>query len=178
MLDRIPQKSVITSLDLPPTIDEVSKAIKQTSSGKSPGMDGIPAEIFKSAGPVALEAFHSLLTSIWEEEGVPKEFRNATVVYPFRNRGSTTDCGTYRGISLLSVAGKILARVLLNHLITNMTEENLPQCGFRPNRSTTDMIFSVRQAQSKCIEKNMDLVAVFIDLTKAFDTVNREALWG
>ena len=38
------------------------------------------------------------------------------------------------------------------------------------------MIFSVRQAQKKCIEQNMDLVAFFIDLTKAFDTVNRETL--
>ena len=177
VLDQIPQKPVITSLDLPPTIDEVSKAIRQTSSL---GMDGIPAEIFKSAGPVALEALHSLLISIWEEEDVPKEFRNATFVSLFKNRGSKTDCVNYRGISLLFVSGKILARVILNRLITNISEENLPEtpCGFRPNRSTTDMIFSVRQVQEKCIEQNMDVVAVSIDLTKAFDTVNREALWG
>ena len=196
VLDQIPQKPVITSLDLPPTIDEVSKAIKQTSLGKSPGMDWIPAEIFKSAGPVALEALHSvlifksagpvplealhsLLTSIWEEEDVPKEFRNATFVSLFKNRGSKTDYSNYRAISLLSVAGKILARVILKRLITNMSEENLreAQCGFRPNRSTTDMIFTVRQVQEKCMKQNMDLVAVFIDLTKAFDAVNREALW-
>ena len=186
VLDQIPQKPVITSLDLSPTIDEVSRAIRQTSSGKSPGMDGIPAEIVKSAGPVALKALHSLPTSIWEEEEVPKEFRNVTFVCLFKNSGSKTDCGNYRGISLLSVVGKILARVILNRLITNISEKNLPeaQCGFRPNRSTTDMIFSVRQVQEKCIEQNMDLVAVFIDLTKAFDTVNRKALrvilpsWG
>ena len=92
VLHQIPQKPVITNLDLPPKIDEVSKAIKQTSSGKSPGMDGIPAEIFKSAGPVSLEALHSLLTSIWEEEDVPKEFRNATFVSLFKKRGSKTDC--------------------------------------------------------------------------------------
>ena len=142
-------------------------------------MDGIPAEIFKSAGPVALEALHSLLTSIWEEEDVPKDSRNATFVSLFKNRGSKTDYDNYSGISLLSVAGKILAPVILNRLITNISEENLPeaQCGFRPNRSTTDMIFFVRRVQEKCIEQNMDLVTIFIDLTKAFDTVNREALW-
>ena len=39
------------------------------------------------------------------------------------------------------------------------------------------MIFPVHQVQEKCIEQNMDLVAVFTDLTKAFDTVNKEALW-
>ena len=91
---------------------------------------------------------------------MPKEFRNATFVSLFKNRGSKTDCGNYRGISLLSVAGKILARVILNHLITNILEKKLPeaQCGFRPNRSTTDMIFFVRQVQEKCIKQNMDLV--------------------
>ena len=85
----------------------------------------------------------------------------------------------HQGSLFLSVIGKILARAILNCLITNITEENLPeaQCGFRPNRNTTDMIFSVRRVQEKCIEQNMDLVAVFIDLTKACGTVNREALW-
>ena len=142
-------------------------------------MDGIPAELFKSAGPVALEAPHSLLTSIWEEEDVPKEFRNATFISLLMNRGSKTDCDNFRGFSILSVAGNFLARIILNRLITNISEVNLreAQCGFRPNLSTTDMIFSVRQVQKKCIEQNMDLVAVFLNLTKALDTVNREALW-
>ena len=120
----------------------------------------------------------ALLTSIWEEEDVPKQFRNATFVSLFKNKGSTTDCGSYRGISVLSVAGKILARVILSCFITNISEENLleTQCGFRSNRSTIDMI-SERQVQEKYIKQNMDLVVVFIGLTKAFDTVNREALW-
>ena len=102
------------------------------SSGKSPGTEGISAEIFKSACSVALKALHSLLTSIWEEEDVSKEFRNATLApHPppptplFKNRDSKTDFGNYRGISLLSVAGKILAQVILNRLIINISEENL-----------------------------------------------------
>ena len=81
-------------------------------------------------------------------------------------------------ISLLSIAGKIFARVILNRLIT-MSEKCLPeaQCGFRPGRSTTDMIFVIRQVQEKCIEQNMALYSIFIDLTKAFDTVNKKAIW-
>ncbi|XP_065279376.1 uncharacterized protein LOC135895225, partial [Emys orbicularis] len=97
----------------------------------------------------------------------------------FKNKGSKAACGNYRGISLLSVGGKIIARIILNCLIASISEANLPesQCGFRPGRSTVDMVFAVRQIQEKCIEQNMHLCAVFIDLTKAFDTVNREALW-
>jgi hypothetical protein len=149
------------------------------SRGKASGKDGIPAELFKALSDESLQAFHSVLTSIWEEEKMPADFRDATIVALYKNKGSRTDCGNYRGISLLSVAGKILARVILNRLISSVAEENLPesQCGFRSERSTVDMVFVVRQVQEKCLEQNMNLYSVFIDLTKAFDTVNREALW-
>ncbi|XP_076054495.1 uncharacterized protein LOC143033187 [Oratosquilla oratoria] len=178
-LNLITQKPTVHCLDLPLTMEEVMKTSSQTNSGKTPGMDGIPAEIFKSAGPVALESFFSLLTNIWEGEEIPKELRNATVISLFKDKGSKTDYGNYRGISLLPIAGKILARVMVNRLVIHVSEDNLSeaQCGFRPNRSTAGMIFATRQVQEKCIEKNMDLYAVFIDLTKAFDTVNREILW-
>lgn len=66
-----------------------------------------------------------------------------------------------------------------NKLLTSVYEQNLPesQCGFHPDRSTIDMIFTVRQVQEKCLEQNMNLYIVFIDLTKAFDMGNRDALW-
>ena len=109
---------------------------------------------------------------------MPDDFRDALIVALYKNKGSKADCGNYRGISLLSIAGKIFARIILNRLIA-VSEANLPeaQCGFRPGRSTVDMIFTMRQVQEKCLEQNLDLYSVFIDLTKAFDTVNREALW-
>ena len=79
-----------------------------------------------------------------------------------------------RGISLLSVAGKILAKVLLNRL-QPLLESILPetQCSFQPTCGTTDMIFAARQVQEKC-----DLYFAFIDLTKDLDSVNKDALWG
>ena len=89
-------------------------------------------------------------------------------------------CDNHRGISLLSIAGKILARVLLNRLNEHLERSGLlpeSQCGFRKNRGTTDMIFTARQLQEKCQEQNVDLYMTFVDLTKAFDTVNREGLW-
>ena len=61
-----------------------------------------------------------------------------------------------------------------------MSEANLPeaQCGFHPGCSTVKMMFLVRMVQEKWIEQNLDLYSIFIDLTKAFDTVNRESLWS
>ena len=178
-LDSIPQRPTLDALDLPPTMDEIKTAIKQTSSGKAAGMDGIPSELYKAAGPQTLAALHDVFLSIWDEEVIPHDFRDAAIVSLFKNKGNRAECGNYRGISLLSIAGKILARVILNRLISSIAEDWLPdsQCGFRPGRSTIDMVFTVRQIQEKCIEQQMDLFAVFIDLTKAFDTVNRDALW-
>ena len=51
------------------------------------------------------------------------------------------------------------------------------QCGFRKDSGTIDMIFTARQLQEKCQEQNVDLYLSFVDLTKAFDTVNRQGLW-
>ena len=97
----------------------------------------------------------------------------------YKRKGNRQACDNHRGISLLSIAGKILARVLLNRLIDHMEQDLLPetQCGFRAGRGTADMIFAARQLQEKCQEQHRDLYMGFVDLTKAFDTVNREGLW-
>ena len=179
-LEQVPQQPTLKDLDLPPSMDELSKAIKKTNSGRASGKDGTPAEIYKAAGPRAMEVFLDIIQSIWDQEKMPEDFRDALIVSTSlcKNKGTKADCGNYRGISLLSIAGKIFGRIILNRLIA-VSEANLPeaQCGFRPGRSTVDMIFTVRQVQEKCLEQNLDLYSVFIDLTKAFDTVSREALW-
>ena len=110
---------------------------------------------------------------------MPGDLRDAVIVSLYKNKGEKSDCSNYRGVTLLSSAGTILARVLLDTLIPAIAEEVLPesQCGFRANRGTTDMIFVLRQIQEKCREQHMVLYAAFMDLMKAFDTVSREGLW-
>ena len=135
------------------------KAVGQTSSGKAAGMDGIPAELFESVGPETLRSFYDILISIWEEESMPQEFKDATFISQFKNKGWQSDCGNYSGISLLSTAGKILARVILNRLISSFSDESLPEAqgGFRTGCSTVDMVVLVRQVQDKCMEQHMDI---------------------
>ena len=89
-------------------------------------------------------------------------------------------CDNHRGISLLSIAGKIaIARLILNRIIKHLVDDIYPesQCSFRSGRGTIDMIFSLRQRAEKVREKNQEMYMVFVDLTKTFDTVYREALW-
>ncbi|KAK2180435.1 hypothetical protein NP493_443g04030 [Ridgeia piscesae] len=109
---------------------------------------------------------------------VPQAWKDANIATIYK-KGDRTDCGNYRENSLLSIAGKIFARILLNRLSTHITPEVVPetQCGFRGNRSTVDMILCLRQLQIKCIEQDRQLYMVFVDFSKAFDTVGRTGLW-
>ena len=113
-LNQIPQQPVRVSLSKPPTNEEIKKAIHLAISGRASGRDGIPTEIYKAAGPDVLEAFHDVLLTVLEEEMMLDDFRDALIVSLYKKKGSKSDCGNYGGISLLSVAGKIFAWVILN----------------------------------------------------------------
>lgn len=176
--DRINQRPVVTALDDIPTRKELNLAIASLGDGKAPGVDGIPSEIWKHGGATLTNSLLMLIQQAWAEGSVPQEWKDANIVAIFK-KGDRTQCGNYRGISLLSIAGKVFARILLNRLNTHIAPDILPetQCGFRNNRSTVDMIFCLRQLQEKCIEHNRSLYVVFVDFTKAFDTVGRTGLW-
>ena len=120
---------------------------------------------------------------------MPDDFRDALIVSLYENRESGADCGNYREVLLLAMASKIFVRVILNRLIP-AAEQNLPeaQCGFGPARNTAGMMFATRQPhpsppppppppKKKRTVQNMLLYYVSIDLTKAYDTINRKVLW-
>ena len=97
-----------------------------------------------------------------------------------KQKGDRVECGNSHGISLLSVAGKVLAKIMLTRHLEHVADLVLPesQCGFRCGRRTNEMIFVARQLQEKCCEQHQDLYMAFVDLTKAFDTVNRDLHWN
>jgi hypothetical protein len=117
---------------------------------------------------------------MWDQGLLPQELNNANIFNLYKRKGNRQSCDNHRGISLLSHAGKVLARILLNRLLRHLESHQLlpeSQCGFRAGRGTADMIFAVRQLQEKCQEQNRPLYLTFVDLTKAFDTVCRDGLW-
>ena len=71
---------------------------------------------------------HSMEYSLAFGKGkkIPPDFHDATVVTLFKNKDSKADCGNHRGIFLLSIAGKILARIMLHRLIPSVAGKNLP----------------------------------------------------
>jgi exonuclease III len=180
ILESIPTLPSIPALDAPPTFHEFSMALVGMKNNKSPGPDGIPAEVLKHGGVDLHRRLHLFIVEVWNSERVPSAWKNANIVAIYKRKGDKSLCGNSRGISLLAVAGKILARIMLSRLLHHVVDQVLPesQCGFRRERSTIDMIFVARQIQEKAREQHRDLFTAFIDLTKAFDTVNRDILWN
>ena len=178
-VDSIPQQTVCYELDAEPSLEETMLAIKQINSKKAPGLDGIPIELLKHGGTNLLTAIHALIVSAWKGEPIPQDWVDVILIMLYKGKGKKSICGSYRGISLLESVGKVFSRILLNRLEKHICPNVIPesQSGFRGGRGTVDMIFSARQLVEKSLEQHVPLCQVFVDLTKAFDTVNRDALW-
>ena len=89
-------------------------------------------------------------------------------------------CDNYRGISLVAHAGKVLLKIVATKLSTYYEARNLlpeEQCGLRSHRSTPDMMFAVRRLQELGKKVRVPLLLCFIDLQKAYDSVDRTLLW-
>nr|KAG5689303.1 hypothetical protein BaRGS_022027 [Batillaria attramentaria] len=160
-----------------PSKAEIRKAIMTLRNGKAAGPDEIPAEAIKADTETAVNMLHSLFSKIWEKEEVPAQWKEGIVI-KLPKKGDLRDCSNYRGIMLLSVPGKVLNRILLERMreaVDPMLRDQ--QAGFRRNRSCADQIASLRIIVEQSLEWNSPLYINFIDYEKAFDSVDREALW-
>ena len=140
VLDEIDQKDINQSLTALPTLDEVLLSIKQLTAGKAAGADGIPPDVFKHGGKPIAEELLKLFMQIWEEGEVPQDFKDADIVHLYKNKGDCKCCDNHRGISLLCIAGKIFARLILNRLFKHIVSIGIipgSQCGLFPGRGTT-----------------------------------------
>jgi Reverse transcriptase (RNA-dependent DNA polymerase) len=168
--------------DVEPTpnimIEEVSRAIERLKTRKAPGIDNITAEEIKAATEgKGLQIIFQLCQRIWNEEVFPTEWKKAVIV-PLYKKKDKLDCNNYRGISLLCHSSKIVTAIIMER-IKKRTEEILSeeQAGFRPSRSTTDQIFTLRQLAEKYTDFSRDLFVCYVDFKKAFDSVWRIGLW-
>ncbi|PIO59352.1 hypothetical protein TELCIR_19187 [Teladorsagia circumcincta] len=94
-------------------------------------------------------------------------------------KGNLSDCGKWRGITLLSVPGKTFCTVLLRRLRTAIDERlREEQAEFRTGRSCREQIFTLRNIIEQCVEYCQPIFINFVDFKKAFDSVHRESLWS
>ena len=160
------------------TVEETEQAIKCLKSKKAPGLDEIAPELIKAGGRLMAKVLTRLFNECWSRGEVPEDWRKGAIV-KLPKKGDLTECGNWRGITLLSVPGKVFCAVLLRRL-RGAIDERLreEQAGFRSGRSCCEQIFTLRNIIEQCMEFRQPLFINFVDFRKAFDSIHRESLWA
>ena len=114
----------------PPTKKEIEEAIRQIKSNKAAGPDHIPPEAIKANMTTSVDILHTLFTKIWKED-IPGDWKRGILI-KLPKKGDLGNCNNYRGITLLSIPGKVFNRIILNKLkdiVDPKLRDN--QAGFR-----------------------------------------------
>ena len=152
-------------------------AIKRLKNNKSPGGCSILSEMLKYGGDAVHAALYHIILGAWRTESAPADFKR-DVVIPIPKKGDSTDCSAYRTIVLQSVAGKAYTQLIRARLKGWLQQQLLePQYGFRPDRSCSDALFSLRLLCERAWDWQQTLFLGMLDLTKAFDSVDRGLAW-
>jgi hypothetical protein len=114
---------------------EIEIVIAKFKKYKSPGGDQIRAEQIHTGGEILPSEIHKVINSIWSKEELPDQWKEYIIISLYK-KGDKTYCSNYRGIS-----NTIRSR--LRKYVDEITADH--QCGFGHNRSSTDLIFCIRQ---------------------------------
>uniref|UniRef100_A0AAR2JQE7 Reverse transcriptase domain-containing protein n=1 Tax=Pygocentrus nattereri TaxID=42514 RepID=A0AAR2JQE7_PYGNA len=166
-----------TGIGLSITEAEVAKVVKKLLGGRAAGVDEIRPEFLKALDVVGLSWLTRLFNIAWTSGVVPLDWQTGVVV-PLFKKGDRRVCSNYRGITLLSLPGKVYARVLekrVRLIVEPQIQEE--QCGFRPGRGTLDQLFTLSRILEGSWEFAQPVHMCFVDLEKAFDCVPRGILW-
>ena len=152
-LDDPPTLPIISKLDDLPSFDEV---VKTNTSLKDNKTAVLITSLLRSLSMVDVLYTEGCIISSLTAGPLNVSLSNGknNNILAYKQKGDRAECGNSRGISLLSVAGKELAKIMLTRLLEHVVDLVLPesQCGYRRGRSTIYMIFVARQLQDKCCE--------------------------
>ena len=157
---------------------EISKIIKSFQTKKSTGDDGISMQLLKQlcqscSSPIAMIINMSL------DQGIVPDAMKLAKVIPIFKAKSKESFNNYRPISLLSNISKVLEKVVHKRLYSFLTRCDIicdKQYGFRPNRSTIDAVTDLTSDVLSSLDRNDMCLSVYLDLSKAFDTINHKIL--
>ena len=171
---RIPQSFLIT----PTNPQEINEIISKLNDSKSSGPCSIPTKMLKLIKDEISIPFSDICNTSFSEGVFPDKNKMAKVI-PSHKKGSTKDVNNYRPISLLSTFSKIMEKLMATRLTSYLELYDIiypNQFGFRSGFSTTHSLISITETVEKTIEERKYGCGVFIDLKKAFDTVNHDIL--
>ena len=180
-LERIQQRPKVGSLNDLPTLEEVQTSISKLNLGKAAGKDGLFSEICRFGGDHTAVVMHAVISNVWEKGEVPKDWRDAIMIPLYKGKGQVkAKCGG-------TTEALLFCRQLERYWQVYFYHDSMPKSRkqFYQSRSADSVKIEVqvtwfwRHAKYKrsALNSGKACTKVFVDLTKAFDSVNRETLW-
>ena len=149
-----------------------------TLQNKSAGPASIPVKLLKLIPDLIIIPLCNIINLSFVSGSFPDPLKIVKVI-PIHKNGSTQDMNNYRPISLLSIFDKIMEKIMHERLYKFLELNNIlysKQFGFRKNNSTIDALIKITDKIRESVDKGKYGCGIFIDLRKAFDTVNHNIL--
>ena len=184
VLTHPPQNDFGDSLEQITTSEqEVLKLVKEINISKSSAIDNLSSKVLKDAFSSLIGKLTKIFNLSFQKGFVPTDWKHAIVI-PLHKGGSTTEVNNFRPVSLLPIQGKLIEKMYhqrLNDWLEFHNYLDVNQGGFRKNHSTTDTAVNFLNDIYCALNEDKFTIAVYIDLRKAFDTVNHKKpgkLWS
>ena len=153
----------------PFTLEELDSVLRKIKNWKAAGLDEIPPEVWKT------RQFDDILlrhcNAVYNQNPIDRWMKGC--ILPFPKKGDLGLAKNYRGIILTSIAAKIYYALLRNRIEPKINIFRKNQNSFRRNRSTTSQILTIRRILEGVRAKNLQATLIFVDFTKAFDSIHR-----
>ncbi|KAH7958437.1 hypothetical protein HPB49_001774 [Dermacentor silvarum] len=180
-IDKMNRRKQEHSILNPISTTELKRRISDLKNQKATGPDDIPNEFLKALKTKARETLRHYFNNILESGQIPPAWKEAKVTLIHKGKGKPLEqLNAYRPISIISNVQKTIQRNP-KPKTTKICESNniFPesQNGFRPNRRTSDHIFTLTQALEMKNKEKSTLYLAFLDMEKAYDSVPHSRLW-
>ena len=160
------------------TQSEVERVILELITSKSCGPNSIPTKMLKDMVVSLSQPIKNICNKSFQSGIFPDKLKISKVI-PIHKKDSKTVMSNYRPISLLSNISKIMEKLMFSRLYKYLEAHDLIyelQFGFRAKHSTNHALMAITQQIKLAIQNNEIAIGIFVDLQKAFDTVNHEIL--
>ena len=155
---------------------EVKWALGSITMNKASGGDGIPVELFQILKDDAVKVPHSVFQQIWKTQQWPQDWKRSVFI-PIPKKGNAKECSNYCTFALISLASKVMLKILQPGFSSTWSVNLWMFNGFRKGRGTRDQIVNIHWIIEKGREFQKHIYFCFIDYAKAFDCVDHNRLW-
>ena len=161
-----------------PSLDVVFNLLRNIDEKKATGLDMIPSKLLKMAASIVTPSLTAIFTKSIITGIYPTEWKMARVTPVFK-KGEKSDLNNYRPISVITVVSRVFEKIVYDQLYQYLNDNQLLsscQSGFRSLHSTLTALLEATNSWSVSIDNGFLNGVVFIDLKKAFDTIDHEII--